>query len=129
MTSKWDFYQCTVNGKPASIYLDLALQGAAPDLTRSLLLIVWLDLRFPDPDHRMSTDAEFDALAAIEDRLADSFKGAYGCTYAGRITTDGRRPYEAAMQEVGNAYKQGSAAGLTIGWGIHLPVRRRERPW
>ncbi|MEJ7808068.1 MAG: DUF695 domain-containing protein, partial [Telluria sp.] len=40
-----------------------------------------------------STDAEFDALAAIEDRLADSFKGAYGCTYAGRITTDGRREF------------------------------------
>ena len=93
MTSKWDFYQCTVNGKPASIYLDLHLQGAAPDLTRPLLLIVWLDLRFPDPEHRMAGDAEFDALGAIEDRLADSFKAAYGCTYAGRITTDGRREF------------------------------------
>ena len=93
MTSKWDFYQCTVNGKPASIYLDLALQAAAPDLKRPLLLIVWLDLRLPDPDHHMSTDAEFDALGAIEDRLVDSFAGAYGCTYAGRITTDGRREF------------------------------------
>ena len=93
MTSKWDFYQCTVNAKPASIYLDLALQGAAPDTHRPLLLIVWLDLRFPDPDHQMATDAEFDALAAIEDRLADSFQAAYGCRYAGRITTDGRREF------------------------------------
>jgi hypothetical protein len=93
MTSKWDFYQCTVNAKPASIYLDLGLHGAAPDPKRPLLLIVWLDLRDPDPEHRMATDAEFDTLAAIEDRLADNFKSGYGCVYAGRITTDGRREF------------------------------------
>ena len=91
MTSKWDFYQCTVNGNKASVYLDLALQ--APDPARPLLLIVWLDLRQPDPEHGMATDAEFDALAAIEDRLAASFTRAYGCLYAGRITTDGRREF------------------------------------
>ncbi len=93
ISSKWDFYQCTVNGKPASIYLDLGLHKAAPDPAKPLLLIVWLDLRFPDAEHRMSTDAEFDALGAIEDRLAEGFKDAYDCTYAGRITTDGRREF------------------------------------
>jgi hypothetical protein len=93
MTSKWDFYQCTVNQKPASIYLDLALRPTAPDPTRATLLIVWLDLRFPDPEHRMASDAEFDVLGAIEDRLAAGFASAYGSTYAGRITTDGRREF------------------------------------
>jgi hypothetical protein len=90
MSSKWDFYQSRVNGKPASVYLDLDL---APDPTRPLLLIVWLDLRRPHPGHGMATDAEFDALDALEDRLAASFKAAYGCIYAGRITTDGRREF------------------------------------
>lgn len=91
--SKWDFFQCSVNGKPASIYLDLHLRESAPDATRPLLLIVWLDLRFPDPDHRMATDAEFDALGGIEDRLVENFESAYRCVYAGRITTDGRREF------------------------------------
>ena len=93
MTSKWDFYQCTVSGQAASVYLDMALQARAPDPKRPLLLIVWLDLRFPDPGHGMSTDAEFDALAAIEDRLVDGFTATYNSIYAGRITTDGRREF------------------------------------
>jgi hypothetical protein len=90
MRSKWDFYQCQVLGKPASVYLDL---GLVPAPGQALLLIVWLDLRAPDPGHRMATDAEFDALGALEDRLTALFKAAYGCTYAGRITTDGRREF------------------------------------
>lgn len=93
MTSNWDFYQSTVGGKSASVYLDLALKASAPDIKRPVIVVLWLYLRHPDPTHGMSTDAEFDILAEIEDRIALTFKEQYGAVYAGRVTTEGRREF------------------------------------
>lgn len=93
MTSNWDFYQNTVGGKSASVYLDLALKASAPDLKRPVIVVLWLYLRYPDPIHGMATDAEFDVLAAVEDRLTVTFKEQYGAVYAGRVTTEGRREF------------------------------------
>ena len=93
MTSNWDFYQSTVDGKSASVYLDLALKADAPDIKRPVIVVLWLYLRHPDPTHGMATDAEFDTLAAIEDRLTLTFKEQYGAVYAGRVTTEGRREF------------------------------------
>lgn len=93
MTGQWDFYQCKVNNKPASIYLDMGLKQAAPDPKRPAILVVWLYLRHPHPDNGLSTDAEFDVLVEIEDRLCAALKRAYDAVYAGRITTEGRREF------------------------------------
>ncbi|QYF92001.1 DUF695 domain-containing protein [Massilia sp. PAMC28688] len=91
--SNWDFYQSTVGGKSASVYLDLALKAGAPDIKRPVIVVLWLYLRQPDPTHGMSTDAEFEVLAEIEDRLTITFKEQYGAVYAGRVTTEGRREF------------------------------------
>ncbi len=93
MAGQWDFYQCRLNGKPASVYLDMGLHGAGPDPRRGQLVVVRLHLRFPDPANGMSTDAEYDALVAIEDTLIESLRAALGAVYAGRVTTDGRREF------------------------------------
>lgn len=93
MTSNWDFYQHTVGGKSASVYLDLALKAGAPDIKRPVIVVLWLYLRHPDPSHGMSTDEEFDVLTEIEERLALTFKEQYGAVYAGRVTTEGRREF------------------------------------
>ena len=93
MVGQWDFYQCRLNGKPASVYLDLGLHGAAPDRNRPALLVVRLHLRWPDPANGMSTDAEYDALLTIEDELIEALKLGLGAVYAGRVTTDGRREF------------------------------------
>jgi hypothetical protein len=103
MTGQWDFYQCKVNSKPASIYLDMGLRQGAPDPQRPAILVVWLYLRHPHPDNGLSTDAEFDVLVEIEDRLSAALKRAYDAVYAGRITTEGRREfyfYSAACADI-----------------------------
>ena len=93
MASQWDFFQCKVNGRPASIYLDMALKRSAPDKQRHALLVIRVDLQLPHPANGLSTDAEFDALAAIEDQLTEALKEDLGALYAGRITTAGRREF------------------------------------
>lgn len=93
MTSNWDFYQSSVGGKSASVYLDLGLKQGAPDIKRPVIVVLWLYLRHPDPTHGMASEAEFDTLAEIEDRLALIFKEQYGAVYAGRVTTEGRREF------------------------------------
>ena len=93
MAAQWDFFQCKVNGKPASVYLDMGLKRSMPDKRRHALLVVAIDLRHPHPANGMSTDVEFDALAAIEDHLIEALKEDLSAVYAGRITTAGRREF------------------------------------
>ncbi len=93
MAGQWDFYQCKLNGKPASVYLDMGLHAGGPDTGRAQLVVVRLHLRFPDPANGLSTDAEYDALVTIEDALIESLRSALGAVYAGRVTTDGRREF------------------------------------
>lgn len=93
MAGKWDFYQCRLNGKPASIYLDMGLKKSAPRPKLHALLVVRVFLRYPDPGNGMSTDAEYEVLVAIEDQLAQALKEDVGAVYVGRITTDGRREF------------------------------------
>ena len=93
MSENWDFYQCNVNHKPASVALYLDLKDGAPDARRPTLVVVCLNLRYPHPVNGMSTDAEFKVLSEMEDRLDEAFKQAYGAVQAGRITTDGRRDF------------------------------------
>lgn len=93
MPGQWDFYQCRLNGKPASVYLDMGLKKTAPEPKRHALLVVRVHLRFPNPGNGMSTDAEYDTLVAIEDQLIEALKEDFGALYVGRITTDGRREF------------------------------------
>lgn len=89
----WDSYLCSVNDKPASIYVNLALKDIAPDRQRPILLIVWLYLLNPNPENGLSTQAEFDTLVAIEDALTPVIEREYSAIYPGRVTNDGRREF------------------------------------
>jgi hypothetical protein len=89
----WDFYQCNVNDKPASIYVNLALKENAPNRGKPNLLIVWLYLQSPSLDHGMTTQEESKILFEIEDALVASVEKEFLATYAGRITNDRRREF------------------------------------
>ena len=43
------FFQCEVNGKPASAYLDMGLKRSMPDKRRHALRAVAIDLLHPHP--------------------------------------------------------------------------------
>src|SRR5262245_18819762 len=82
---RWASYFANVNDKLASIALDLDLRGQAPVNGKPHLLWVWVDLRSPKPNG-LSDSGEFDALAAIEDKLVQALSSACHAVEAGRIT-------------------------------------------
>ncbi|WP_431261637.1 DUF695 domain-containing protein [Roseateles chitinivorans] len=91
MTDDWDFYSARVDGKPASLYVDLGAEASAP--VAALPHMAYLRLRMRHPrDDGLSSQAEFDQLIAIEDRLQASL-----CddrtAYVGRNTSDGCRDF------------------------------------
>lgn len=92
MKENWKSYFCNVNGKLASIALNLGLGEDAPLREKPWLLWVWVYLRQPRPDG-LSDRSEFDTICAIEDELAKKLSSGCQAVEAGRITTDGRREF------------------------------------
>lgn len=91
--SDWDFYQCNVNSKAASICVDLGLKSVAPDPSRSTILCIWVYFQHPNPENGLSTQQEFETLSNIGDALSDAMASNFSASFAGRITNDGRREF------------------------------------
>lgn len=83
----WDFYPCTVEGAPASIFLDLGLESRAPLPRASTLYRIRIHIR-ETGDHGMGTATEAEVLYGIEDKIIDSAQ-AIGVSYVGRVRTRG----------------------------------------
>ncbi len=92
MTDHWVSYFYNVNGKLASIFLDIHLRNIAPDSARPWLLWLWVHLKQPRPDG-LSSSEEFPTLRAIEDRVNNAISQGCQAVWIGRITTDGRREF------------------------------------
>jgi len=88
----WNFYFRKVNGKLASIALDLGLMEFVPDGARRHLLWVWVYLRWPRHDG-LSDSSEFEELVAVEEALTAKLGERFDTVLSGRITTDGRREF------------------------------------
>jgi hypothetical protein len=86
----WDFYFSNVDDVIASFYVDLGLAKVAPLNDKPNL--VWISVNMNNPrEDGLSSSEEFDTLTAIEDRLEEFILSKHNSTYAGRLTTDGRR--------------------------------------
>jgi regulator of RNase E activity RraB len=92
MTEHWVSYFCNVNGKLASIFLDIDLRNIAPDSGRPWLLWLWIYFKRPRPDG-LSSSEEFPTLCLIEDKVNNAIGQNCQALRAGRITTDGRREF------------------------------------
>jgi len=92
VSNEWDSYFYNVNGKLASIALDMGIRAAVPDEHRPHLLWVWVYLKSPRDDG-FPIDSEFPILAKIEDKLAERTLAQCDAIQVGRITTDGRREF------------------------------------
>lgn len=92
MSDDWDFYFCQVEGRPASIFLDLGIAAGAPARSHPHLGYVSVEMRRPRPDG-LSSQEEFEALSAIDDALSAGVAGAGNAFYVGRNTSDGNRDY------------------------------------
>jgi regulator of RNase E activity RraB len=92
MTDNWKPYLCNVNGKLASILVNLGLRGSAPISSKPWLLWVWVYFQSPRPDG-LSDDREAPTLYKIEDALTPRLAQACQALLSGRITTEGRREF------------------------------------
>ena len=90
MTDNWKPYLCNVNGKPASILVNLGLRESVPISSKPWLLWVWVYFQSPRPDG-LSDGKEAPTLYKIEDALAPSLARECQAILSGRITTEGRR--------------------------------------
>jgi hypothetical protein len=89
VSENWDHYLCRLGEDPASIYLDLGIAAAAPLPGHDYSIRISAALTQP-AENGMSTDAEFDALIALEDDLVARLHGE-NAIYVGRVTTRGAR--------------------------------------
>ena len=86
----WDFYQCLVNDKPASIYLNLGLASRAPLAGYPELFYLRIPMCQPREDG-LSSQAEFETLNQIEDKVVEALTADNKMIYVGRLTSDGCR--------------------------------------
>ena len=92
MPANWKPYLCNVNGKLASILVDLGLREAAPIASKPWLLWTWVYFQSPRADG-LSDSIEAPTLYKIEDTLNLLVSGACDAIPCGRITTEGRREF------------------------------------
>jgi hypothetical protein len=92
VSDTWDFYIAQLNGKVASIFVDLGIREAAPDASSPWLLWAWVNFNSPREDGLYNPE-EADALSQIEDSLSEAVGDSVGGTLVGRITSDGRREF------------------------------------
>lgn len=88
MKEDWDFFLTQVDGRPASITVNLALRATAPLADRPKLLRFRLHLRLPGPEG-LSTQEEFESLNLVEDQLVAALKAE--ALFVGRSTYAGAR--------------------------------------
>ena len=91
MSDDWDVYFTHVDGKPASMLLDLGLGPDAPIPGMSVMCYVTLEFRDPD-ENGMSKRSEYERLLAIEDALVPALTHDT-CMFVGRCTTGGQRDF------------------------------------
>lgn len=126
MSDSWEFYLCRVEGRPASIALDLGLRRAAPQAKRPWLLCVQALLRSPRPDG-LPDGTEAQALNALEDRLQERLLARCDAVEAGRLSTNGvRELYFYGKDDAGldDAVEEASVAAP----GYRLRLRAEEEP-
>ena len=92
MESRWDFYQCRVDGDAASIYVDLGWANSAPAPSMSNMAYVRVRMRHPRADGLSSQD-EFEALIALEDSLVPQLEEQGSVVFVGRNTSGGCRDF------------------------------------
>lgn len=92
MSDHWDFYFANVNDKLASLFVDLGIRAAAPDMEKPWLLWAWVYFNSPREDG-LSSSQEAPTLSQIEDSLNEAVAAAVDGALVGRITTDGRREF------------------------------------
>ena len=87
---EWDSYFSNVNGKLASLFVNLALHKTAPMEDKPY--VVWVSIKMNNPrEDGLSSNEESNELYKIEDSLVDRLNAEFKSVYVGRVTSEGDR--------------------------------------
>lgn len=88
----WDFYFSNVDGRLASLFVNIGLYNAAPFADKPN--VAWVSIKMNDPNaDGLSSQGESDKLFEIEDALAKAMAAKSNSVYVGRLTSAGRRDF------------------------------------
>ena len=90
-TDRWDFYSCEIEGKPHSTMVNLSLFEFAPKPKLNVFHCMEIKLKYPNPEHGMTTNEEFLPLSDMEDLIHRS--ETEHLMYIARQTGDGKRKF------------------------------------
>jgi len=124
MTENWKPYLCNVNGKLASIFVDLGLRESVPIVSKPWLLWTWVYFQTPRPDG-LSDGKEAPTLYKIEDALNLCVSRACQAIPCGRITTEGRREFY-FYGETKQGFRQAVKAALAGFEGYRFDIGDQE---
>jgi len=128
MDDNWKTYLCNVNGKLASIVVNLGLRKAVPVASKPWLLWTWVYFQSPRTDG-LSDNKEAPTLYKIEDALILCVSRACQAILCGRITTEGRREFY-FHGETKSGFHHAVKAALTGFEGYRYDAGQQEdSPW
>ena len=121
MSDHWEFFPCQMGENIAFIFYDHGIRDTidAFEATQQ----VRFDLTYKSPsDNGLPTDAEFEVVSGIEDRI-EEFATSNGGIYVGRVTTAGHRYFYSfagvsAEQVDGFVKAVDASTGYTLGFRI-----------
>lgn len=87
----WDFYSCEIEGKPHSTMVNLSLFDIAPKPKLDVFHCLEITLKYPNPEHGMTTNEEFQPLSDMEDLILRN--ETEHLVYIARQTGDGKRKF------------------------------------
>lgn len=86
----WDFFMTEIEGIPASIFVDLALNKILPVEGYNKVLTLLIEMNNP-AENGLSTSEESEKLFEIEDKITNHITPEFDTIFAGRMTYDGSR--------------------------------------
>ncbi len=89
--TNWNFYSCHIDGKPHSAMIDMEFSEVAPIKSHGVFHVIEVGLRFPHPEHGMTTAEEAETLFTLEDFVTDHQHPELH--YVGRHTGNAKRSF------------------------------------
>jgi regulator of RNase E activity RraB len=126
MSADWDFYLARIDGRPASVFVDLAFGQSGGRERFPHLGHVRVALLHPTADG-LTREEETDALYAIEDALATALTAGGRGLYAGRITTHGGREFHFYIDDPAG-FASAVAAALAPFAGYAFETKTQDDP-
>ena len=120
MSGNWNFYFCDMGGHTASIYFDDGLSDGVDALPLTHALRVRAPLK--EMRNGLTTDAEAERLFEVEDLIVSELD-ALGGIFVGRITSNGRRIFNALIPEQHQALSERLATiGQKTGYDLAVAI-------